>query len=102
MVEEMTQKKNHRIWRAMAAEPVRGGITGTPQLQVRAACSQTANRIMTQLEIQTLLKGIQYFKNPIHKKRKHTTCPHLCPTAPPGCCAWQVADPSEQDLSTGP
>lgn len=32
------------------------------------------NGIMRQLEIQTLFKGIQYFKTPCIKKRKHTTC----------------------------
>lgn len=53
------------------------------------------NGIMRQLEIQTLFKGIQYFKTPcIKKKKTHNVSPHICPT---GCCTKQVGNSSEQE-----
>lgn len=53
------------------------------------------NGIMRQLKIQTLFKGIQYLKNPMHKKKKtHNVSAHICPT---GCCTKQAGNPSEQE-----
>lgn len=74
-------------------QPIHGGITGTQQPQVRAAWSQTANGIMRQLEIQILLKGIQYFKSPMHKKRKRTMClPTFVPQFPQAAVqsGWEI------------